>query len=284
MNWTNNKAELLSIPLPENTRTYGVIPHSVLLQEVEEQLDKQGFQIERQEFMSASKGQIVTANYQISSPTFDLDLELKPNITLVNSYNKMRKASVSGGVKILICANGMIGNSGGNYSRKHMGDNSLKDFRSHVQLVISGLEGEYTKLKQNVVDLKLIELDKKQRAQLVGDMFVNEGLITSTQLGILKREISFSEHFKGVSAWDFYNHVTEAYKSSHPMFYDKQHMKFHAYMQSKFELDGDRKLYKGTIDDITPDTDAGRIAEDDYALEEVDVLGAMEAKFADAML
>lgn len=240
-NWTDKKEELALIPLPEHGKRYGVIPHTVFIDEIQEHLDKKGYTVAEEKYLTASGGQILTGCLRIQDTS---DLELMPSITFVNSYNRSRTASIRVTGMVLVCKNGMMGASAfGSYSRKHIGTKALPDFRKHLELAIGGLEEEFQRLVKNKQEMKEIELHKKIKAQLVGDMILNEELINSTQISILKKEINFSEHFKGNTLWDFYNHTTEAFKQSHPSFYDKQHVKFHSYITSKFDLSGNRGLY-----------------------------------------
>jgi len=240
-NWTDKKDELASIPLPEHAGRYGCIPHTVFLNEIQEHLDKKGYKVAEERYLTASKGQILTGNLRIEDSS---DMEIMPSISFVNSYNKSRTASIRVTGMVLVCKNGMMGSTEhGSYSRKHIGTKALPDFRKHLELAIGGLEEEFQRLIKNKQEMKEIELHKKITAQLVGDMILNEELINSTQISILKKEIKFSEHFKGNSLWDFYNHTTEAFKQTHPSFYDKQHVKFHSYITSKFNLSGNRGLY-----------------------------------------
>ena len=253
-NWTDKKSDILAIPLPEHkSGKYGLIPHSVFINEIEEHLDKKGYKISEEKYLTDKKGQILVGNLRLESVG---DMEISPAITFTNSYNKMRKASVRVTGVVLICRNGMMGSTEhGSYSRKHIGEKALPDFRKHLELAINGLDEEFARLLKNKQEMKEIELHKKIVSQLVGDMILNEELINSTQISILKKEIKFSEHFKGNSLWDFYNHTTEAFKSTHPSFYDKQHVKFHSYITDKFDLSGSRGLYGEAIEFTEPITE-----------------------------
>lgn len=240
-NWLNRKEQILQTPLPVNSKKYGVIPHSVVLTELEEKLDKNNYKINNVKYLTANNNQIITAVYRLES---DVDIDIKPSITLVNSYNKTRKAGVIAGMEVLVCRNGLISNSGINYSRKHIGDFALKDFQENIDKAILNLGPELNILRTNVKQMKNIEIDDRIKAQLIGDMLINESMINSVQLGIIQKELKFSEHFKTNSLWDFYNNITEGFKHNHPLHYDKQHIKFHTYITDIFQLEGARNLYK----------------------------------------
>ena len=73
-------------------------------------------------------------------------------------------------------------------------------------------------------------MNPQQMGELAGRMFINDNLITATQMGIIKNEIHFSEHFKNLTKWDFYNHCTEALKISHPGAVMQSHINLHQYI------------------------------------------------------
>ena len=238
-NWTNTKEFLNSIPAPCETDSYCPIAHSVFLNELQEEIARKGYIITEERYLSASNGQIITGNLAIKSD----GTVLTPMINFTNSYNKMRSASVRASGMVLICKNGMMGaTSAGSFVRKHTG-NALEEMRAKIIQVVDSLEEEFLRLSKNIEEMKKIELDKTVIATLVGDMFINENLITSTQLGILSRELKYSENFKDGSLWSFYNNSTQSFKENHPLLYDKQMIKFHTYISDKFELTGHRGLY-----------------------------------------
>jgi hypothetical protein len=72
---------------------------------------------------------------------------------------------------------------------------------------------------------------------LMGVLYL-EGIITSTQVSIVKKEIIEPTHeaFKELTLWSFYNHVTFALKESHPTNYFKQHKQFNDFVINEFNL------------------------------------------------
>ena len=244
-NWTADKGCILDAALPSYGATYAPIPHSVFLNEIQDELTLQKYVIKEERFLTTSDCKILTGTYMISDNS---DLELMPSITFVNSYNKIRKAEIRAGAMVLVCKNGMVGTiSNGSYARKHTGD-ALKEFRDHIKIVVSHLKDEFERLMQQKIIMQEREITKKQRAFLLGDMFINEGMINPVQLNIVKREISSSIDFRGDSIWDFYNNVTESFKDTHPAYYDKQHIKFHTYITDKFEIGNNPRSLYGKMD------------------------------------
>lgn len=244
-NWLETKAELMSVPVPNHAGRYCPIPHSVFLQELQEKLYAKNMIIKDERYLTDASRQVMTGWFSLKN---DTDSEISPSISFINSYNKTKKASIRASALVLVCKNGMMGHvENGHYTRKHLGTTALSDFRSHMDLVIDGVEQEFERLIKNKEELKKVEIDSKIRAYLIGDMYINEGIINSTQLSIVKKEIEFSKNFTDTTAWSLYNHITEALKDNHPLNYEKQHIKTHTYFSDKLGLTGARGLYGKSI-------------------------------------
>lgn len=262
--WELTRSNILAAQVPANTSSYTAIPHRVFLEEVSAELTNKGYLVVAEEYSSTKNYQVVTGSFTVrkASETSDTLPEMYPSLYFVNSYNKSRRAILHGGAKVLVCKNGMIGTVGlSKFMRKHSG-NALEELREQMAVVIDNLDYEYQKLQTSVSEMKQIQLDKEVRAKLVGDMIINEDMLTATQIGILKHEIQYSEHFKDGSLWSFYNNCTEAFKETHPMYYDRQHIKLHAYLSDKFSLSTSRGLYGEALvqdDDSIPFLEAEEV-------------------------
>lgn len=239
-NWQETTDFLREIPLPTQTRTYKPVSHAVFIDEIKEELYKRGHSVKTERYLTANNGLIMTGNFTIENP----DGEINPAIFFTNSYNKMRKAELTNGVIVLVCSNGMISMDVTNkFSKKHSGT-VLEDLRNNIVLSVESIDEEFEKLRKNAEEMKQIQLSDNQIASIIGDMYINESMISETQLSILKKEVKTSTNFKDNTVWDLYNNTTEAFKASHPMHFDKQHLKLHAYMSDIFSLTGARGLYK----------------------------------------
>ncbi len=92
-------------------------------------------------------------------------------------------------------------------------------FNDLGNLVNNTIDISYEELESNIKtaqDLKQIDMSRQEMARAAGEMFISKNLISSDQLNIMKREILSSEKFVNETRWDFYNHLTEALKKSHP--------------------------------------------------------------------
>jgi len=240
--WTKTEDFLDSIEIPEYSNRYAPIKHNVFINEIKEGLDKQGLIITDKKYLIAQKGKIMCGEYMMDGGIKDMDMKVA--ISFQNSYNRQLSASCRSGALILLCSNGMYGLSGNTYKRKHLGTNALSDVKINITSSIINAKESFEKLVQDKEELKTREIDKKIVAQLLGDMYINEAIITSEQLNIIKHEIDFSKDFKEMNAWSMYNWCTEGLKHSHPSNYMKSHLQTHAYLSDKFELTNARGLYK----------------------------------------
>lgn len=245
MKWNNSREEILATPHPTKQGRYCPIPHSVFLEEIQEELDKKNYKITREKYLTASNNQIITGNFVIGGAN---DMEINPSIYFTNSYNKMKKASIRGGATVLVCTNGMVGTIADSaYSRKHLGDNALTDFRINMKKAVDGLEREFERLIINKEEMKNIHIPSHTRNALIGEMYIEHALLNPTQLSVLNTEIKTSKNFKDDTVWSLYNNTTEALKDNHPLKYEKDLIKLHTFISDQFDLTGATHLYKRVI-------------------------------------
>lgn len=231
-NWTTRKEEISNIPLPQETNTYKPIAHSVFVTELERKIQEKGLEICNQKFLTTGNGQVLTGEYHICPKNEDKDMGL--GFSFANSYNKQIKVEILAGAYIKVCSNGMYG-SAVRYSKKHTGD-VVQQLEDKINFALDQSERYFEYLINQKNRLKEIEVSKKVIAELVGDLYLNDNTITATQLSIIKNEMSFSSNFKEKTAYSVYNWVTEAFKSTHPTIYTKNHAKLNDYFVDRFNL------------------------------------------------
>lgn len=246
-NWIDNEQILKEIALPTATASYSPIPHHIFIDEIQEYLDKQGMEICDKKYMVNGKGNMMTGEYGICHKEGG-DNEAIMSIGFQNSYNKTRKAGLYSGMLVLVCKNGMYTRKqGATYQRKHTG-NALQELRGQIITTIENAQEGFQGLVDEREAMKERELSKQTIATLIGDMYLNEGIINSTQLGIIKDEMLYSQVFKERTAWSMYNWVTEALKDTHPGNYIKSHLKCHTYISNKLQLSDQRVNLYGVLE------------------------------------
>lgn len=125
----------------------------------------------------------------------------------------------------------------GTFKSKHQGE---------IQTVTPKILTEYISQAGDTFDKMLIEkkrmqeieVTKKTTAELLGRMYIEEGIITSTQLNIIKNELvkpTFDYGHPG-SLWELYNHTTLSLKSANPTFWLQQQIDNHQFFTQEYGI------------------------------------------------
>lgn len=225
--WLTNESALFAVPLPEETPSYKPVSHKELAYTTLEAIYKAGFKIDKHEYSSNSKGSVANARYTISNVA---DSEMQLEIGWQNSYNKTLSLKFAIGTRIFICENGCVSGDMGSYKRMHTGTIQTEAPPKMIEYIKSASEA-FEEIQKQRERMKEIEVSDKIRAELIGRMFIERDIISSTQLNIIKKEIkkpTFDYGAKG-SLWELYNYTTFAMKELHPFNWLNDHMKVHSF-------------------------------------------------------
>lgn len=90
-------------------------------------------------------------------------------------------------------------------------------------------------------ELQNFEISPKESYEIIGKLFFEKKAINITQLSQIKREFEMSEHFRHLgdihfTAYDLYNDITEALKTSHPSNYFDSHIVTHSLFEEVFHV------------------------------------------------
>jgi len=234
-NYNATKEIVLSIPLPEQTRTYKPIPNKQLIDLTLEGLQGAGFSLDREYYTSAREGSISTGTYTIKNVD---DNDMRLQIMWRNSYDKSKSLSFSVGCQIKVCSNGMFKSQNGSFfRRKHTGD--IQEFAPHrIVEYIKSSSDIFVELQKERDVMKQIELDKTLQSHIIGEMFMEHDFIKSTQLNIIKRELASPTHSYGDpnSLWSLYQYSTFAMREIHPSLYLQDHLDAHSFFAGKANI------------------------------------------------
>lgn len=230
-NYNTTKQQLLAVDVPIQTSTYKPFSHGKVIDLTLEALYQSGFSLASESYISTKSGEVATGKYTIKNVA---DNEMQLQIAWLNSYNKTKRLVWGIGSQVIICQNGMIRADMGAFKKKHQGD--IQDYSPKtITEYIKRAADVFKKLHDEREAMKQVQVDKTVIAQLLGDMFLNEDIITSTQLNIIKREIqapSF-DYNSDNSLWQLYNHTTLSLKDIHPSLYMETHQAAHTYFVNK---------------------------------------------------
>jgi hypothetical protein len=260
-----DKNFLINTPAPNHGATYTVIEHKDVMRFTEDYLRNSGFYITNELYRANGSGEVAQGIYHIkpmnSNDVKELDLGMM--FAWTNSYDKSLRFHCAVGAYVMACSNGMICGEL-NYSRRHIGSADF-DIKNHISEQINNSRKVYSNIITDKNSLKATGLDKSKQGEILGDMFIND-LIGPRQMVVVKEEMEKASYNYGVdqeTAWAFYNHVTHAYKSTHPRQWMKTMKIFHDYMMAKISSMPRNSIVDtpavSMIDDIDIDFDSAPI-------------------------
>jgi hypothetical protein len=229
---TTTRDFLVAAPLPSHGKTYTVIPHKDVIDVTKTLLDKSGFIITKELYRANMNAKVAQGVYHLASTE---DEEMGMMFAWTNSYDKSTRFQCAVGAFVNVCSNGMLCGDMANYARKHTGK-ADHDIHTQISSQIKSANKYYTKLIQDKDNMRKIFLPKKQQAELVGRLFLDEEIIDASQVSIIKAEMkdpSYNYNADLNNAWTFYNHVTHAFKKSHPRTWMSDQVKFHEFMTAE---------------------------------------------------
>lgn len=227
--------EALTTPVPAMTRSYTPVPNDSLLSTIEYYMKQADLEIVGAKMKTASNGQQFMGTVQVRSPKI-ADPDLGMNFGFRNSYNKSFAVGFGAGAEVFICSNGMF-TADVKAVRKHTVE-VYRDMNNIVQEQIYFMKNSFDGLVADKQQLMTTFISMADVQEIIWQLWVEQKVLTGTQMNILKKEMFYSENFKmydpkneferpNASAWNMYNNITEALKISHPSNYFKDHEKAH---------------------------------------------------------
>lgn len=220
------REQIIHTPLPTHGDSYTVIPHEFVINKAKDELTRQGFVIKHELYKSTLNGQVAQGMYHLEH---NVDPDMGMMFAWSNSYDKSMRFKCAIGAHVFVCMNGVIRGDMASFSRKHTGT-ADQEASDSIDYQISMAGKYFDKLVEDKNMLQTKVLSTREQAELIGRIFLEEKIITLTQMGIIKREMekpSFMYDSDPNSAWVLYNHVTHALKDSHPTCYLDNHQKIH---------------------------------------------------------
>ena len=230
---------LENTPLPNHGKSYTVVSHKSVIDNTLALLAAGGFTIEKEIYRANMNANVAQGIYHIyPSQTTDEDIskerELGMMFAWTNSYDKSTRFQCAIGAYVMVCNNGMVAGDMMNFKRKHTGS-AGHDIKMQLSNQIKNGEVHYSRILKDRDALKSTLLSKTEQAALVGRLFIDEEIVTSSQMSIIKKEInkpSYDYLTDNNNAWSFYNHVTHALKLSTPRDWLQDSQNFHDFMMS----------------------------------------------------
>jgi len=232
--------QLLSAPVPDKTDSYTPIGHKTIIDNTVTVLNDLGFKIKTTHYRSSLDGYVGQGQYHLQ---YGDDSEMGLMVAWQNSYNKLISFKYAVGAHVFVCSNGVVAGDLGSYKRKHTGDADQEAF-GKMESYLGEAASIFDQLIKDREQLKRIELSPRQMAEMMGRMFIQEQIITSTQINIMKRELEKPTYDYGVpveNAWSLYNYATYAFKEDSPRNWMKRHIDLHEFFNNEFMSGGQEK-------------------------------------------
>jgi hypothetical protein len=226
---TAELARVLLAQVPVETPTYKPIAHSIIIDSVKEYCYKNDVAIFQEDYLANQKGTQVVGRYTLGLEEGGLQMQ----IAFKNSYDRTMSLGFAAGATVFVCQNGVVRGEIA-YKRKHQG-NIQAELNDNLNNTYDKLDQELEQIVKDFALLRNREVVAAKLYELIGRMYMEEDILNTEQLQIVKRESQHSEHFTGNSAYDLYNWVTESLKKSHPANYLEKHSRLHTLFLNEFE-------------------------------------------------
>jgi len=154
-----------------------------------------------------------------------------------NSYNKQIKFKCLVGAYIEPTSTVMVSGEMGVWIRKHMGTADVET-KQNIDEQIQNAHQYYNQMVSDKNEMIDKTLDKRKKAQILGILFAEYGILTTEQASIVRNYIerpmkSFSNPD---SLWTFYNSVTIALQQSHPRTWMEDQRVLHYFIDSIYKF------------------------------------------------
>ena len=225
--YNTTKELILNTPVPAQTRTYKPVSHGQLIDLTLDGISKAGFILDKQTYSAAANGQIANGRFSISNVA---DSEMQLQVGWQNSYNKQLTLKFAIGTRILVCSNGCVSGDYGAFKKKHVGE--IQSFTPQaIGDYIKTAADSFKLMQSQREQMKQVEITRRTKAELIGRMMIEEQFIQSTQINIIRREMSNPTHDYGAqdSLWELYNYTTFAMKEVHPSLWMENHIQAHKF-------------------------------------------------------
>lgn len=225
---------LRSLEVPQQTSYYKPISHGQLMDLTLESLERCDFKLRSEEYTFASGGAKANGKYHLD---YGNDADMSIMIAWQNSYNKQLSLKFAIGGYVFICENGMVRGDMGTFKSKHMGQIQTMTPKLLTEYISDAGE-TFEKMVIEKRRMQEIEVTRKTTAELLGRMYIEEGIITSTQLNIIKSELVKPTFDYGHpdSLWELYNHTTYALRSCSPTTWLQQQIQNHEFFTGEFGI------------------------------------------------
>jgi len=229
------KELLINAPLPQATATYTVIPHDFVISSVEQELKAAGLEIEQELYKATDSAQVASGVLHLKQGE---DQEMRMMFAWANSYDKSMRFKCAIGGYLPQSGSILVSGNMGSWGRKHTGSAAQQTLET-IKHQIHSADMYYTELINDKAVMKNVLVPERRKAEVLGILYFEHGLLTGEQLGIIKQQHknpSFSYNADKDSLWTLYCHVIYSLQRSHPKNWLDQQRLIHFFMTDIFDI------------------------------------------------
>lgn len=211
------RQELIAVPLPSKSKRYTPLPNKKVLEMIDAQARAYDLKLKHETFRAAERGNIVTGKLGFELPD---ENGLYFEVAFINSYNRKRSFGIATGAMVSVCTNSMLRGSI-KHKRIHTGEHMWDDVET---LIHSSIDKHLVTMRHADVFRRVAmskTVDNDMISYAIGKLYYEDRTLSSRHLNRLVEEMKNSEHFamntpEDMTAWNFYNNITETMKKITP--------------------------------------------------------------------
>lgn len=214
----------------QNTATYSTVFHQDIADELAHQIKHTGLDFAYHRFLSNQHKTVVCGIHHLN---YDLQPGLRAVMIWCNSYDKSLgfRCLVAGydvSHKVFLFPEGST-----KAARRHRGDAmaALKEEIIEQAKLLSQQPKPLAKFKNQ---LALMQVTQEQGAQVLGELFFKEQMLTVSQSSIARAAFK-ARGLAKFTAWDLYTCVALGLSESHPADFIKDHQRLTEYFQTRLQ-------------------------------------------------
>jgi len=207
-----SREELSAIRTPDATDSFTPIPHSFLVEQTHEALDRAGYSIVEEKHALGRFGQRYFGGFQITGPDINSDSR-KLVLGLRNSHDKAFAASMCIGNRMIVCEN-LCFSSDVKLARRHT-VNIIRDIPRVLAEGIGRLLAHWTDMETRIARYMETEIGFNQACEMAVQLAEAKALPPRDVYNVVQ-EFKAPKHpeFNSPTLWNLYNAVTENLKGS----------------------------------------------------------------------
>lgn len=204
--------ELSAVRTPDATESFTPIPHSFLVEQTRQALDRAGYSVTEEKHALGRFGQRYFGGFQIAGPDINSD-ERKLVLGLRNAHDKSFAASICVGNRMIVCEN-LCFSSDVKLARKHT-LNIIRDIPRVLSEAIARLVSHWTDMGTRINRYMETEIGFQQACELAVQLAESKAL-PARDVFPVTQEFKAPRHpeFNSPTLWNLYNSVTENLKGS----------------------------------------------------------------------